>query len=295
MKTLHFVKKTVRAFRILDLIPDETYLSLRFRYVFGYWPDLKNPTTFNEKLNWLKLHDRRPIYTTLVDKIAVKDYVAGMLGEEFVTPTLGVWSDAADIDFDSLPDKFVLKTNHGSGDALICLNKMTFNCRRARKLLSDVQRRGIYSIGREWPYKAVPRKILAEPLLEAHDGHEINDYKFLFFNGVHRCSFVCSERRGKEGLKVTFFDPSWNRLPFERKYPASSEDIPKPKEHNKMVALGQKLAEGFPFVRIDFYDIDGMIRFGEFTLYPGCGFEPFAPPEYDAILGSWLKLPPACS
>ena len=295
MKKLDPVKKMIRASGILDLIPDETYLSLRYRYVFGRWPDLKNPKTFNEKLNWLKLHDRRPIYMTLVDKIAVKNYVAERIGREYVTPTLGVWSDVDDIDFELLPDRFALKTNHGSGDVLLCRNKAVFDFDAARKSLATIQRRGIFPIGREWPYKGVPRMILAEPLLEVQDKDEIEDYKFLFFNGEHRCSFVCSERRSESGLKVTFFDPKWNRLPFERKYPSSSVDVPRPAEHDKMVELGRKLAKGFPFVRIDFYDIDGMIRFGEFTLYPGCGFEPFSPARYDRVLGDWLELPPPIS
>ena len=274
-----------------DHLNDEDYIKKIFERNFGYEPDLDHPKTFNEKLQWLKLHDRRPEYTVMADKYLVRQYISEKLGEEYLIPLLGVWDDPDDIDFDALPDRFVLKCNHNSGLGMcICNDKSTLDIPAVRKGLRRGLRQDYYLTGREWVYKNIPRKIIAEAYMEDDSG-ELRDYKFMCFNGKAKCSFVCSERFSSTGLKVTFFDRDWNVMPFERHYPKSEVSIPRPQNYEKMIELAEKLAEGIPFVRIDFYEVNGQIYFGEITFYPGSGFEEFTPEEWDKTLGDWIRLP----
>ena len=269
---------------------DKTYLKLQFRAQMGKRLDLENPQTFNEKLQWLKLYDRRPEYTMMVDKYAVKDYVAQRIGREYIIPTLGVWDRFEDIDFDTLPERFVLKCTHDSGGLVICRDKASLDLQMAREKLEKSLKRNFYFHGREWPYKNVKPRIIAEPYMEERAG-ELKDYKIMCFNGEAKCSFVCSDRFSEKGLHVTFFDLDWNVLPFERKYPSRKNGLPRPAQYEKMLELAQTLSQGIPFVRVDFYEVDGKVYFGELTLYPGCGFEAFSPEEWDHTLGSWITLP----
>ena len=278
-----------------DFIPDEKYIQMRYMRQFGEKCDLINPRTFNEKLQWLKLHDRKPIYTAMADKYAAKKYVAGKIGKEYIIPTLGVWDDPDDIDFDKLPDRFVLKCTHNSGLGMcICRDRSKLDIPKVKKELRKGLRQNYYLSGREWPYKNIKRRIIAEKYMEDSSSaclsvNDLNDYKLMCFNGKVKCTFVCSER--SENLKVTFFDNDWNRLPFERHYPASDKEIQKPENFDTMIALAEKLSEDIPFVRVDLYNVDGKIYFGELTFYPGCGFEEFSPDKWDRILGDWLVLP----
>ena len=275
--------------RIGPFLPDKLYLKIQFRTIMGKKLNLKNPKTFNEKLQWLKLYDRKPEYTIMVDKYLVKDYVAKKIGKEYIVPTLGVWDSPDEIDFEKLPEKFVLKCNHNSGTGVcICKDKAKLDIEKAKSELRKGLNQDFYLFGREWPYKNVPRKIIAEQYLKNDAGTDLNDYKLMCFNGKVKCSFVCSER--SEKLKVTFFDNDWKRLPFERHYPASEKEIPKPFNFNKMIELAETLSKDIPFVRVDFYEISGKIYFGELTFYPGCGYEEFTPEEWDEKLGSWIKL-----
>ncbi len=254
----------------------------------GYDPDLDHPKTFNEKLQWLKLNDRNPYYTKLVDKYAVKEYVSNLIGEEYVIPTLGVWDDFEQIDFESLPDQFVLKCTHDSGSSIVCQDKKCFDYKKAREKLNKCLDRNFYYTGREWPYKDVKPQILCEKYIGGQQSEELLDYKIMCFNGCAKCSFICSDR-GNE-LKVNFYDREWNPMPFWRHYKKADREFPKPSKYENMIALAERLSGGLKFVRVDFYNIEGVIYFGELTLYPGNGFEEFHPVEWDEILGNWMEL-----
>ena len=287
------MKKTLRKFKhaILYCFPDTLYLRWIYWRIIGKRLNLKHPQTFNEKLQWLKLYDRNPLYTTLVDKYAVKKWVADKIGEQYIIPTLGVWNSFDAIDFDTLPHQFVLKCTHDSGGIVICRDKATFDKQSARKKLTKSLKTNFYDSGREWPYKNVPPRIIAEKYMSEDDGsQELKDFKLMCFNGKVKCSFVCTERFTKDGLKVTFYDTNWNVMPFERHYPRSKTPIAKPLNYDEMVELAEKLSRDIPFVRVDFYSVKGKTYFGEMTFYPGSGFEEFTPSEWDKTLGDWVKL-----
>ena len=273
------------------LIPDKLYLKLLFKRRLGKKLNLRSPKTFNEKLQWLKLYDRNPLYTTLVDKYLVKEYVAGIIGEEFIIPTLGVWDNFDEIDFEKLPDRFVLKCTHDSGGVVIVEDKNAFDVDAARDKIKSRLKKNFYYPGREWPYKNVKPRIIAEQYLEdlAFE-HSPVDYKLMCFGGKVECSFTCTERFSGTGLKVTFFDKDWKAMPFERHYHKSDNPIKKPEKYAEMVQIAEKLSKGIPFVRVDLYEVKGHIYFGELTLYPGCGFEEFNPDEWDRKVGDWVPL-----
>lgn len=271
-------------------LPDDKYLEKKFKLMTGYELDLENPRSFNEKIQWLKLNDRNPGYVSLVDKFLVKDFVAAKIGGEYVIPTIESWDFAGSIDFSLLPKEFVLKCNHNSGRGMYICRGEPINERKVRKRLSEGLAEDFYIYNREWPYKNVKRRILAEELLKDEGGEELRDYKFMCFNGKVRCSFVCSDRFTEAGLKVTFFDRDWNVMPFERHYPKSDKEIRKPKNYELMVELAEKLAEGICFVRVDFYEACGRVYFGEMTFYPGSGFEEFTPKDWDYKMGEWLDI-----
>ena len=275
--------------KMLRFIPDRPYIMLQYYYHFHRLPRLNNPQTFNEKLQWLKLNDRKPIYTTMVDKVLAKDYVAKIIGDEHIIPTLGVWKNADDIDFESLPERFVLKTNHDSHGVVVCKNKAELDITKTREFLNKQLTKNGFWYGREWPYKNVERRILAEEYLD-DNGDDLIDYKLMCFNGEVKCSFICSDRYNANGLHVTFFDKDWNLMPFERSHPARKDGFPKPSRYADMVKYAEAISKDMKFARIDFYEVDGEVYFGEITHYPGCGFEAFQPEEWDYRLGSWLKL-----
>lgn len=272
---------------------DEKFLKRKFKAVFGYELNLNNPQTFNEKLQWLKLHDRNPLYTTLVDKYAVKKWVADKIGPEYIIPTLGVWDSPDEIDFDKLPNQFVLKCNHNSGLGMcICKDKSKLDIKKVKKELKRGLKQDYYLTNREWPYKNVPRKIIAEKyMVDEGSPQGLKDFKFMCFDGKVKCSFVCTERFATDGLKVTFYDTSWNVMPFERHYPRSKTPLVKPFNYDEMVILAEKLSEDIPFVRVDFYSVKGKTYFGEMTFFPGAGLEEFTPFEWDKKIGDWLILP----
>lgn len=271
-------------------IPDKLYLKLMYFRVFHKRLNLKNPQTFNEKLQWLKLYDRKPLYTKLVDKYEVREYIKETIGEEYLIPLLGVWNSFDEIDFESLPEQFVLKCTHDSGGIRICKDKKVFDYTEAKKFFEERMKKNYYYAGREWPYKDVEPRIIAEKLMGDYSCQELKDYKMMCFNGKVQCTFVCSDRFASSGLKVTFFDNDWRVLPFERHYPKSSINISKPKCFNKMINLSEKLTTDIPFARIDFYEIEGKVYFGEITFYPGCGFEEFNPDCWDRKLGALINL-----
>lgn len=274
----------------LRWLPDRQYLCVIYRAAIGKRLRLDDPKGFNEKLQWLKLYDRNPKYTTMVDKYLVREYVAEKIGEEYLIPLLGVWDDPEQIDFDKLPDQFVLKCNHDSGAVVICKDKSQLDIPAAKEFLSRRQKHNFYYGGREWPYKDVVPKIICEKYMEDESG-ELTDYKFMCFNGEVKCAFTCTDRFTPQGLHVTFYDMQWNIMPFERHYPRASVPAQKPQSYDEMVQLAEKLSAGIPFVRVDFYEIDGKPYFGELTFFPGNGLEEFTPEEWDDTLGSWISLP----
>lgn len=272
------------------LMSDKFYLSVLWKMKMGYKLDWKHPKTFNEKLQWLKLYDRNPLYTALVDKYRVKQWLADKFGEQYIIPTLAVYNSVDEIDLDKLPNQFVLKCNHDSGSVVICRDKSSFDLEAAKRKLDEALKKNFYWEAREWPYKNVNRCVFAENYLEEVED-DIIDYKMMVFNGKVKCSFTCTNRKSREGLNVTFFDKDWERMPFIRHYPADNKPIEKPASYEKMVQFSEELSELFPFSRVDFYEIKGKPFFGEITFYPGGGFEEFSPQRWDFALGNWIKLP----
>lgn len=284
---------------IFDRMNDAEFLRLSFRLNTGQSLDLSNPRTFNEKLQWLKIHDRNPMYTQLVDKFRVKDWVRTRLGEQYIVPTFGCWAEVEDVDISSLPEKFVLKTNDDSGVVVVCSDKENFDLGEAKKRLKRSRKKNLYYRTREWPYKNVQPCVLAEQLLEApcdsvaeNPGGpqgDLVDYKFMCFSGKVQCIFTCSNRASGD-LRVDFFDREWDPLPFTRRFPRAEKLPSPPKTLLEMIWAAESLAVDLPFVRVDFYEVEGRCYFGEMTFYPGSGYEKFEPNEWDTILGNWLDL-----
>lgn len=272
-------------------MPDKLYLKLVFRLRIGQKLRINCPQTFNEKIQWLKLYDRRREYTEMTDKCLAREYISSRIGEEYLVPILGIWDKAEDIDFSKLPEQFVLKCNHDSGSTVVCRDKKSFSEADAVNTLKKKLRRNAFWGGREWQYKNIGRKVLAEKYLEDDASGELTDYKLLCFNGRVKCSFVVTKRFYDEGMHVTFYDRQWNRLPFERHYPADKTDIDKPENYEKMLEIAEELSKNHAFLRVDFYESDKKLYIGELTLHPGSGFEEFSPREWDDVLGGWLKLP----
>ncbi len=283
-----FMKKFESSF-IFPILPDKLALKIQYKNRFLKNLDLENPKSFNEKLQWLKLYNRRLEYSTMVDKNAVKKYVASIIGEEYIIPTYGVWDNFDDINFDTLPNQFVLKCTHGSGDVVICKDKSQFDKKNARLKLNKSLKTNYYKISREWPYKNVKPQIIAEKLI-GNGKDSLPDYKFMCFNGDVKCIFVCYGRFSKTGTHATLFDRGWNALPFELGYHNIENDVPKPQNYEKMITLSEKLSKNIPYVRVDFYEVDNQIYFGELTFFHGSGFEEITPIEWDYTLGSWIDL-----
>lgn len=289
----HPEKLIIKLGKISGLIPDKLYLKAYYYNVFGKKLDLKNPKTFNEKLQWLKLYDRRPEYTMMVDKYKVRDYVSELIGEEHLIPLLGVWDDPDEIDFESLPNQFVLKCNHNSAVGMcICKDKTKLNIEEVKEKLRNGLSKDYYLSGREWPYKDVPRKIICEKYMTDSENEDLPDYKIHSFNGIPKVILVCSKRFKEEGLHEDFFNKNWEKLELKRpNAPNSEQQIPKPKELIEMLEFSEKISKNIPFARTDFYVVDGKIYFGEITFYPASGLESFSPEKWDEILGDWIKLP----
>lgn len=278
----------------IDCLPDREYLELQFYLRIGKKLDINYPKTFNEKLQWLKLYDRNPQYIRMTDKIEAKKYVAEMIGEQYIIPTLGKWDKFEEIDFRNLPNEFVLKCTHDSGSATIITDKERIDYQFLKQKYEKALCTNHYDMGREWNYKDVKPRIMAEKYIGRANRFkgDIVDYKLMCFNGKVKCSFTCTKRfLGRDGLRVTFYDTDWRKMPFERHYASDNEEVPKPESYDEMVRLAERLAEGIPFVRIDFYEMGKKPYFGEITLYPGSGFEEFTPEEWDRKLGDWVQLP----
>ena len=273
-------------------LPDGIYLKIMYYLKVKRGLNLKNPITFNEKLQWLKLYDRNPKYSIMVDKSEAKKVAASLIGATHIIPTLGVWDNFDDIDFDKLPDKFVLKTTHGGGGSgvLICKDKTKFDKEAAKKKFKKALKKDFYERYREWPYKNVKKRIIAEKLLESEEGCSLNDYKFYCFDGKPKYLLISSGRfEGK--LCFDYFDMDFNPYPFSQGGPKSGLEFKKPATFDLMVALAKKLSKGIPHIRIDLYENNGNVYFGEFTFFDSSGFKRFYPDEWDKTIGDWLTLP----
>lgn len=276
-------------------LSDAEFLRRKFKAHMGYPLDLENPQTFNEKLQWLKLHNRRPEYTMMVDKYLVREYIREKLGEEYLIPLIGVWDDPDEIDFDALPDQFVLKCNHNSGVGMcICKDKTNLDFKKAK----DELRRGLdqnyYLTGREWPYKDVSRKIIGEQFMVNRGEKDLKDYKFQCFNGTVDHVFVCVDRNESQNVCLYYyFDKDWNYLPYsenercDEKYLASL----KPESFEKMLMIAEILSAEIPEIRVDLYEINGKVYFGELTFYTQSGFDTTITSEADREIGSRFEIP----
>ena len=271
---------------------DEKYINKMYKAKFNKFPNLKEPKNYTEKLQWLKLYDHNPLYTSLVDKYEVKNYVKERIGEKYIIPTLGVWNKFEDIDFNILPNQFVLKTTHDSGGVVICQNKDTFDYMQAKNKIEKSLKNSFYSIYREWPYKDVQPRIIAEKYMKDGKTQELRDYKFFCFDGNVKALFIASDRQNiNEETKFDFFDENFNHLPFVNGHPNADVTPEKPSRFDEMKEVAQKLSNGFCHVRVDLYEVDGSIYFGEMTFYHWSGFVPFIPSEWDEVFGNWLILP----
>lgn len=274
-------------------INDEDFLRRKFRICMGKELDLENPKTFNEKLQWLKLYNRRSEYTMLVDKFLVRDYIREKLGEAYLIPLLGAWDDPDEIDFESLPDRFVLKCNHNSGVGMyICRDKSQMDVEKVKKELRRGLAQDYYLTGREWPYKDVPRKIICEKFMSDEPGaSDFTDYKFFCFDGKVDSVMVCLER-SSGNTKFYFFDQKWElkRLNIRGKNAPEGFTIPKPACMDDMFRIAAELSEGHPFVRVDLYQSNGQIYFGELTFFPDSGLDTNLLPETDDYFGSLIQL-----
>lgn len=276
--------------RLLRFVPDKAMLKLEYRIKLHKKLDLKNPKTFNEKLQWLKLYNRKPIHTTMVDKIAVKDYVSAAIGEEYVVKTLGVWDRFEDIDFDNLPDKFVLKCNHDSGSVVLCRDKATFDKEQARDVLTRGLGNNAYYYGREWPYKNVKPRIFAETFMQDAEYDFLPVYKIFCFNGQPKIiQTIQNDKQPNE--TVDYFDTDWKQLDIRQDFPNSACPVDRPEKLGEMLELAERLSAEESFLRVDFYVVNGRIFFSEFTFFTDSGFGQFYPEKWDSILGEWLTLP----
>ncbi len=285
-----FLRLSERGF--YNSMPDEKYLKKLYKANMGRELNLENPKRYTEKLQWLKLHDRRPEYTIMVDKYEVKKYVSEKIGEEYIIPTIGVWDSPDEINFDDLPDKFVIKCNHNSGTGMaICKDKSTLDIEKVKSELTRGLKQDYYLKGREWPYKDVKRRIIAEKYMEDEKTAELRDYKFFCFNGEAKMLFIASDRQTKgEETKFDFFDMDYNLLPFTNGHPNAKVQPEKPVCFDEMRALAEKLSAGIPHLRVDFYEVNGKVYFGELTFSHWSGMMPFEPDEWDEKIGEWLVL-----
>ena len=297
MKTPIQLLKAIYGRLYYYLCPDKIYLNRKFKEVFGRDIDWKHPKTFNEKLQWLKVYDRNPLYTKLVDKYAVREYIAEKIGEEYLIPLLGVWDRVEDIDFNSLPDQFVLKCTHDSASVIICRDKKTFDIEQAKKKLSRCLKRNFYYSNREWPYKNVKPRVIAEKMMLNSEGELPKDYKFICFEGRPRLLFldigVCESGNlggHAEEYYRNIYDMEFAPVQMiETREHFQINEIQCPETFEIMKRIATRLCDSLHHCRVDLYDIDGKIYFGEITFYHGSGYNFFEPISWDEELGSWIK------
>lgn len=269
------------------LWPDKLYVRLLYWIHVGGGINYSKPATFNQKMNWSKIYDRNPLYTELADKYKVKQYVKDRLGEKAVVPCYGVWKCFDNIDFANLPARFVLKCTHDSSGAIICRDKGTFDYDGAKKRVNRSLATNYYWTLREWPYKNIPHRIIADEFLDDGSGHELQDYKFWCFNGEPRVMYITN--KGKH-VYENFYDMDFRPLDINHGFERRQPEYLRPAGFELMKEYAAKLSEGMPFVRIDFFEVNGHVYFGEFTFYDWAGLKPFKTLEWDKEIGRWIKL-----
>jgi len=268
---------------------DKFFSKAMYKLFFKKRLSLTSPKTFNEKMQWLKLYDRNPIYTKMVDKYGSKQYVADAIGEKYVIPTIGVWDSADDIDFDSLPEQFVLKCTHDSGSILICKAKKEIDIKKTKAFFESRLKRNYYKLWREWPYKNVVPRIIAEPFLKDGDNEFLPVYKIMCFEGEPQIiQTIQNDKQPNES--IDYFDVNWNLLDMKQNYPNSKVPFSKPACLQEMIQLARTLAEKTHFLRVDFYSVNDEVKFSEFTFYSDAGITKFTPFEWDNILGGMINI-----
>lgn len=293
---MNYIKKIFIKFILkldeINIIKLKDYLFIKYKYYAKteLKLNLKNPQSFNEKLQWLKLYDRNPEYTKMVDKYEVKKYISNIIGKDYIIPTLGIYNYFDEIDFDKLPNQFVLKCTHDSGGIVICKDKNNLDIKQVKKKINKSLKKNYYYSGREWPYKNVKPRIIIEKYMEDKETEDLKDYKFFCFNGVPKLMFIATDR-GKHETKFNFYDLNFNKLNIKQHYPNDKRKIIKPKNFDRMIELSKLLSKNIPHVRVDWYEINGKLYFGELTFYHFSGFEAFEPEEWNYKLGEMLKLP----
>lgn len=295
-KILKFISNSKYRFMILashgfyNYMSDKEFLKKKYKILMKKNLDLNNPKTYNEKIQWLKIYDRNEKYVKLVDKFEVKDYVSNIIGNEYVIPTLGVWKCYEEIDFEKLPNKFVLKCTHDSGGIYIISDKNEINHKKLKKKINKNLKNNFYYRSREWPYSKIDSKIIAEPYLEDNKYKELRDYKFFCFNGVPKLMFIASNRQGKGETYFDFFDMNSNYVKIQNGHLNAPVQPELPVNFKKMIDFSKKLSKDIKHVRVDFYEVNGKVYFGELTFYHWSGFVPFNPEKWDKIMGDWIDL-----
>ena len=278
------------AMKALSFIPDKMYLHFMYRLKSHQALNLKNPQTYNEKLQWLKLYNRKPEYVQMVDKYEVKKYIADTIGDKYLIKTLGVYNSFDEIDFDELPNRFVLKCTHDSGSVVFCHSKSDFDKQKAKRKLQAKQRTNGYYYGREWPYKDVKPRIIAEEFLDM-ESEENAEYKMFCFDGNVKYALVCTGLGHSAQRTNDFFDKDFNHLDVIKGLPNTKKVLKKTEAYDEIVELSEKLSVNIPSIRVDFYVIDGRVYFSELTFFHESGFYPWHPAEFDTILGNEIILP----
>ena len=291
LRTFSYYKNKYILDILFNFFSKEIYLKYLFKQRVGYPLNLDNPKTYNEKLQWLKLHDIHAEYTQMVDKVDAKEYVKNIVGEKYIIPTIAIWEDVDSIDWEGLPNQFVIKVTSDSGGIVVCKDKSQLNIELASQKLKKGWGRNYSERKLEYPYKNVKPRIIAEDYIEDETG-ELRDFKIFCFDGEPKALFVATDRQ-KKGVdtKFDFFDLEWNHLPFTNGHPNSSKAIEKPLNFDEMIDVARKLSKGIPHVRVDLYNVNGKIYFGELTFFHWSGMTAFDPIEWDFKFGQWIKLP----
>lgn len=282
----------LKILKLMDFIPDEYMIKLQYRIATGRKLNLKKPVRFTEKLQWYKLYYRDPLMTKCADKYEVRDYVILKGHGDILVPLYGVYDNPEEIDFDKLPSKFVLKTTNGSHTNIFCEDKSKLDITYVKKTLNNWIKKRTVKAGREWAYYNIKPRIICEKYLDKNENNDLIDYKFFCFNGEPYCLYVIIERYLKDGIKLGIYDTNFHKLIYSRSdIPRFTKNVKKPKNFDKMLEIARDLSKDFPHVRVDLYNINGNIFFGELTFYDGSGYKGFEPDEFDFILGEQFKLP----
>lgn len=283
--------KILTSQKIFNILPDKTYLKIKYKLNVDKSLNLKEPETFNEKLQWLKLYDRKDIYSMMVDKYESKDFISKIIGKEYIIPTIGIYDSFEEIDFDKLPKQFVIKCTHDSGGVIVCKDKKKFDREMARKKINKCLKNNYFYLSREWPYKNVKPRVIVEKYL----GENLIDYRFYCFEGIPKYVYVYSNESNINGDKpepvhCDIYDMNWKRANYKQKCPPSNQNIEKPKNFKNMIELSKKLSKNCKFLRVDFYEINGKLYNGELTFFPGGGMSKFYPEKMDKELGKLINI-----